>query len=348
MHYLFIILLLFAITTNAQVVRLIDARTYEPITDALLLSGNKHLGTTDATGTYKLQPQSENTNVCIKAFGYRDTCVRVGREDVVIHLKPIAFETQEVSVEGKAITAYDQLMQFLGYSLSLCNQQDVWQTYDFEVVVIPIGVEGHDKVEGRFSYQQPSAKKRRDYRKLYLCHAHRTVSRHVYEDSLLQQSLVGAAMLPVVMWYLDDMYKPTVKMYKNWLKDKPIHRSYTDSTGYTFSYVDTDSETAHITWHFDKNGRLRQMDKIELHERSQFALGKKRGNQFLQLIYTSTGKLMIESASNVTVQPQYTSHTTIYLSKPESCDTTLTVPLSTNPQGWATINKLPVSVVEDR
>jgi hypothetical protein len=353
MRYLFIILLVASITTNAQVIRLEDARTHEPITDALLISGNKHLGTTDATGTYKLQPQSENTNVCIKVFGYRDTCVRIGRENVVIHLKPIAFETQEVSVEGKGYTPKEQFLKYLAYSITLCNQEEEDRSYDYWIESRPDSTDLFDRMEGTFSYTHPSVKKRTHYRDLYACTSIHSISKDLWIDSLTRNSM-DQGTLPYAFMHLNHLSSQHIKPYKRRFGDYELMRTITDSS-VVFTLIDSTWYPSQYTWTFDTSGRLMKKDFIQILEEANRNILRSLGKRYIHQTYTNSGFLRIE---HVDVIQRYTSDTGMNYTVSVKMDLLHNydhctnkekryIPIGLGISAWAKMHALPTVVIEE-
>ncbi len=336
-----------SINSFAQGASVHSLTTGEPVSDALVIQNNNVIGYTENNGTCTLKNLDSKSKACIKAFGFMDTCLYIDKNDSIIFLRPISFETTEVQVEETALSPYEQLMKFLYYSLSLCNQEKETRAYNYEVTVFPNDIDGYEKMEGRFVYEERSSRKKRTSHTLYQCNAERTVTDNVYRDSVIQNKLTNSAKLPVVMWYLNDMNKPSIDTWAQRLKDKHIHKEFNDSTGYLFIFYDKYGETNQVIWRFDLNGRLLEEEVIDLHERNKFG-GKNRGNWYTHLRYTKTGTLKVEYGVRTTIAPDnYWNQTVITLTDNMECDTQLKIPLVISIKGWAYIHKLPVTVVNE-
>ncbi len=297
--YILAVLFFSASELPSQSLTIFEQNSTTPVADAMIIQSGKLIGNTNEQGYCKLEGMDIKSKVCIKTFGFIDTCVLLSGDDRRIYLRPLTFETSEVNITAKSITPKEQLLKFLSHSVSLSNQIEEERSYRYTIEAIPYATELIDKMTGVFSYNYPSVEKRVGFRNLYQCSAEHVISKALLSDSLTRFTMSNGDLTYTAM-YLYHLKNRDIKTNKKHLNEQRLKRIVTDSS-FVFTYIDSTWYPSKFTWQFDKAGRLKECEFIQIPEEAGRSIIHFHGRRYVKQTYTTSGVLRIQHAEVVQI-----------------------------------------------
>jgi hypothetical protein len=273
----------------SQELMILEYNSVKLIADAIIVQNGRHIGTTNEQGICIMKDIDRKSKVCIKTFGFLDTCFFVNGEKQKVYLKPRAFETDEVQIIGSRTNKKDRFLSLILNSISLCHQKSLIRFYTFNSEVRPDSTPYFDRMEGRFYYKHPSIKSSMHYHDLYGCDLRNIVSGELADDTLKRYNM-DKGSLPIVMMNLYHLSIPYYKSYKKRMKESHLESQSNDST-FVFTYIDSTHHPSKEIWTFTKEGRLIRYESIRKMAESKRTFGRSRGTKYTSIEYTTNGTL---------------------------------------------------------
>lgn len=338
---------------HSQSLTIFEQGTTTPIADAIIIQSGKLIGATDEQGYCELKEIDIKSKVCIKTFGFVDTCFKMPENNIVIYLQPVAFETTEVNVNAIYVTPKEQFLKFLNHSVSLSNEKDEVLSYRFTIETKPHATELVDKMKGVFSYIYPSVDKKVGYRRLYQCSAEHIISKALLEDSVTRFSMSNGGLI-FTMMHMYHLRASHIKSNKKHLNEQRLDRIITDSS-FVFTYIDSTWYPSKFTWHFDKTGRLKECEFIRILDEAERSIIHIHGKQYVKQTYTTSGVLRIKQADVLQIyKPTKGVHysTSIELELLNNYASCISqdmkyVPVDLSISSWAKLYKIPSLVIDE-
>ncbi len=220
-----------------QTIRFTDAQTKSYIEDVMVIQNSKLIATSSSKGIAKITNLESDSKICIKAFGYYDTCFVLRKNENEIFLRPKLYETSEVTITAKEESPKEQFLRFLTYSASLANQEEELRSYRFQIVYTPDTADVFDRMDGRFSYNCSSAKERHGFKDLFACSVEHKISKELFEDSITKTSMNRGSLSSSMMnsYHIQNLSK---RRFMKKFDDSKFHRLITDSAVF-FTRVDS-------------------------------------------------------------------------------------------------------------
>lgn len=317
----------------------------------MVIQNNKLMATSGSNGLAKIRNLEIDSKICIKAFGYYDTCLVLRKNESEIFLRPKLYETSEVTITANEESPKEQFLRFLTYSASLANQEEELRSYRFQIVYTPDTADVFDRMDGRFSYNCSSAKERHGFKDLYACSVEHKISKELFEDSIAKTSMNRGTLSSYMMNSYHIEY-PSKRRFMKKFDERKLHRLRTDSAVY-FTIVDSIVLPLKFIWKFNNDGRLLEFESIEILEESNRTILRNLGKKYTQYTFTKEGILRPEHI-NITQKYQtktifgYTSR--ISLSSENSIcieDKTTTIPVGFSVSTWAKYRNIPTTIIDE-
>ncbi len=348
--YILAVLFFSASELLSQSLTIFEQNSTAPVADAIIIQAGKLIGNTNEQGYCKLKGMDIKSKVCIKTFGFIDTCLYLLSDQQEIYLQPYSFETAEVTITAKSLSVKEQFLKYYLHSTTLANKEEQWQSFRFKIEVSPYSLEGFDRIEGVFSFEYPSANSRMRYKDLYECYVKHTLSKTLMVENDIQD-LMDKSSLPITIMNLYHVSTSWYKAYKKRMKASQLYRVITDSSS-IFTYIDSTNYPSKQIWSFDKDGRIRSYECLRKMEESKSSFSRSRGNKHTYIVYSKSGLLKPESIDvllDVTNDSilSYKSRTTMQLDTIDCSAKDKRIPVGCSNSSWAKLNDIPTTIIED-
>jgi hypothetical protein len=338
---------------NGQKVTLLQHGTNTAIADALLIQDGKLLGITDEHGHCHVTITKGSSKVCIKAFGYVDTCLVMSKNQEHVFLHPQTFQTGEVSIQAEALTVKEQFLKALQHSISLCNHQKELRTYSYTTEARPHSSVLIDRMVGAYQYTHPAVSKLTNYRSLHICSAEHSISKELFSDSITRFEM-SKGSVPYTVMHLYHLSSRYVNAYRKRMDESKLYHTVTDSLS-VYMYIDSTVYPVQYTWRFDQSGRLMECEFIQILEEGTRAFLRPLGRRYVRQVYTTSGVLRIAHVEAIQTYISkngvaYSVHTLLDYQPEMDCTIEKNandIPIGLSISAWGKLHQLPCTIIDD-